>query len=75
MAANDNVKPQPSVDSLALLNKADVAKRGKFCPRMVNYWMASGELPYLKLSARMVRFLPSDVEAFLQSRRFGGRNK
>jgi hypothetical protein len=31
-----------------------------------------GGLPYLKLTPRMVRFLPNDVEAFLQSHKIGG---
>jgi hypothetical protein len=60
-----------AVERSPLLTKADVAHRAKCGRRMINYWMQRG-LPYVKLSPRMVRFVPGDVEAFLQSHRIGG---
>jgi hypothetical protein len=58
-------------EATPLWDKLDVSRRGKVSQRTVAYWMKGG-LPFLKLSARMVRFIPSDVEAFLRSRRIGG---
>ena len=69
---NSNNEQHGGAVESPLLTKADVARRGNCCPRMVSYWMARGELPFIRLTPRMVRFLAADVEAFLQSRRVGG---
>jgi hypothetical protein len=71
MPKNSDHEPHGgAVENSPLLTKADVAQRANSGRRMVNYWMKRG-LPYLKLSSRMVRFVPGDVEAFLQSHRIG----
>ena len=60
-----------TLSSDQLLTKEDVARRAQYSLRSVNYWMETGLLPYVKLG-RGVRFLASDVEAFIRSRRIGG---
>jgi hypothetical protein len=55
-----------------LRTKSDVSRQAKCSIRSVASWMASGKLPYVKLSPRMVRFLDRDVQAFLESRRISG---
>jgi len=72
---NSPAKAQTEVGIPTLFDKRDVASRAKCCVRNVNYWMQRGELPFIRLSARMVRFIASDVEAFLESRRIGGGSK
>jgi hypothetical protein len=69
-------KPQGGAveNSLPLLTKAQVAARAACSQRVINYWMLEG-LPFVKFSPRMVRFLASDFEAFLRSRRIGGGGK
>jgi excisionase family DNA binding protein len=54
-----------SVTAEPLLNKAEAARRLGFCERTVNSLMARGELPYIKLGPRTVRFKPEDVEAYI----------
>jgi len=55
-----------------LLRKKDLVRLHKVCERTVNYWIDRGWLPYIKLG-KSVRFLPSDVEEFIKSRRIGGK--
>jgi excisionase family DNA binding protein len=56
-----------------LLTKSDFSKRVQCSRRTVDYLMARGELPFVKLG-KVVRFLESDVEEFLASRRIGGKS-
>jgi predicted site-specific integrase-resolvase len=53
-----------------LWDRVEVAKRGSVSVRTVAEWMKRG-LPYLKISPRQVRFVSSDVEAFLAKYRIG----
>lgn len=55
-----------------LLTKKDLVSRHKVCERTVNYWMDRGWLSYIKIG-KAVRFVPGDVERFIQSRRIGGK--
>jgi hypothetical protein len=54
-----------------LLTKLDVARLAQYSLRSVNYWIATGALPYVKFS-RGVRFLAADVQKFFEERRIGG---
>ncbi len=60
-----------TTDGGKLLTKLDVARLAQYSLRSVNYWIATGALPYVKFG-RGVRFLAADVEAFIRSRRIGG---
>jgi excisionase family DNA binding protein len=60
-----------SVIAEPLLNKAEVARRTGFCERTVNSLMARGELPFIKLGPRTVRFRPEDVEAYITQHTVG----
>ena len=51
-----------------LLTKRDLASMAKVYPRTIDNWMARGWLPFLKLG-KSVRFLPSDVQKFIESHR------
>lgn len=71
MSKNDH-ESSGTVENPPLLTKSDVARPANCGARVINYWMSRGELPFVRLSARMIRFLPHDVEAFLRSLRIGG---
>jgi hypothetical protein len=58
-------------DDAVLWTKEDLIRRTKFCLRSVDYWIETGQLPYVKIQ-RGVRFVPSDVEKFIQAHRIGG---
>jgi excisionase family DNA binding protein len=51
-----------------LLSKKRVARRFDYNERTINDWMRNGWLPFIKIG-KSVRFIPSDVEAFIQSHR------
>jgi Helix-turn-helix domain len=55
-----------------LWTKDDLIRRTRFSLRSVDYWIEKGQLPYVKIQ-RGVRFIPSDVEKFIQSHRIGGK--
>jgi predicted DNA-binding transcriptional regulator AlpA len=66
------MKPQDDTGTgVQLWNKREVARRTGYSERQINYWMAQGRLPYVKLSPRTIRFLPADIEAFVQLHRIG----
>jgi excisionase family DNA binding protein len=56
-----NGSPQPE----CLINKAELARRVGRKVRTVDYWMAKGLIPYLKIG-NAVLFKWSDVEGHLQ---------
>lgn len=56
----------------SLLNLSQVAKRLGVSRRQVNYWVADGDLPSLKLGPRMIRVRPCELEAWLESKRLKG---
>jgi excisionase family DNA binding protein len=53
----------------AALSYAQVARLCSVSPRTVRSWVAAGDLPVVRLSGSTVRVLPSDLEAFLASKR------
>jgi excisionase family DNA binding protein len=55
-----------------LLTKLDVARLAQYSLRSVNYWIETGQLPYIKFG-RGVRFLAADVQRFIEEHRIGGR--
>jgi predicted DNA-binding transcriptional regulator AlpA len=54
-----------------LWSKKTVARLFAYNERTINDWMRNGWLPYIKIG-KSVRFVPGDVERFIQSRRIGG---
>ena len=54
-----------------LLTKRDVMRRASASLRTVDYWLQRGVIPYVKLG-KLVRFVPDDVEKFIQAHRIGG---
>ncbi|PWT82947.1 MAG: hypothetical protein C5B58_07320 [Acidobacteria bacterium] len=72
MRARTVQREEPKINDEKLRTKSDVANRAQVSLRTVNYWLASGQLPYCKIG-RNVRILPSDEDAFFLSRRIGGR--
>jgi excisionase family DNA binding protein len=52
-----------------LLTTPEVAEQWRVCSRTVTYWREKG-LPFIKLG-RAVRFLPSDIEAYIKRHRIG----
>ncbi len=56
------VCPSPSAPLLTLAEAAAALRVGK---RTVEAWAASGRLPTLRLSPRVVRVHPQDLAAFL----------
>ncbi len=48
------------------LREADLAQYASVCVRQVRYWMASGVIPFLRVSKRLVLFKKSDVDAALE---------
>jgi excisionase family DNA binding protein len=61
-------------NSEKLLKKNDVVQRGNVSLRTVDYWIEKNQIPYLKFGGA-VRFIPSDVDAFIASRRIGAIKK
>lgn len=65
-------RPPRMRSNRSLLNKQEATARLRICLRKINSAMADGTLPYIKFGAS-VRFLPEDLEAFVQAhRRVGG---
>jgi len=55
-----------------LLRKEHVCERLSTCLRSVDYMIEAGVLPFIKIG-RSVRFLSSDIDDFIASRRVGAR--
>ena len=52
-----------------LLTLGEVARRLGVSPRSLSRLIASGELPVVRLSARVVRIAPSDLASYIEARR------
>ena len=61
-------------ESAQLLTKREVAVRLGVCLRTVDTWISRNAIAYVRLGGR-VRFLPSDVDAFIQTNRIGRPSK
>ena len=53
-----------------LWGKKTVARLFDYNERTINDWMRKRWLPFIKIG-KSVRFIPADVEAFIQSHRIG----
>jgi excisionase family DNA binding protein len=58
-------------DDIRLLNREQTAKRINCSPRNLHNLVVRGELPYVRLG-KLLRFIPADVDEFIQSHRIGG---
>jgi hypothetical protein len=57
-----------------LWNKSDVCQRWKVSLRTLDYGMAKGWVPFIKLQGA-VRFVPDDIRNLEKSRRVGSAHK
>lgn len=65
-----------STDALAnhlLLDYHQVAARYGFKLGTLASWVARKQIPHIRLSTRMVRFDPADLDAWLEARRVAER--
>ena len=53
-----------------LLKKKDVIARLRISLRTLDYWLKDGSIPCIKFGGA-VRFLPSDIDNLIASRRIG----
>ena len=53
-----------------LLKKKDVTARLRICLRTLDYRLKDGSIPHIKIGGA-VRFLPSDIDNLIASRRIG----
>jgi len=56
---------------VGLWNKTQAARALGICVRTLDYKTAEGQIPYVKIG-RITRFIPADIEAFINSHRVGG---
>jgi excisionase family DNA binding protein len=59
-----------SVDRL--LTAGDVATLLGVQPRVVRMWANNGRIPYIRVSRKILRFDPIDIESWLASHRVAG---
>jgi excisionase family DNA binding protein len=58
-------------EEVDLLNREQTAKRINVSQRQLHNLRLSGGLPYVKIG-KLVRFIPRDVDAYVESHRIGG---
>ena len=58
----------PAANTPTMLTIAQTAQQLGVHPRTVHRFMASGELPFVRLTPRAVRIRNTDVEALIQAR-------
>ncbi len=54
-----------------LWNKTQAARALGICVRTLDYKTANGQIPHVKIG-RITRFIPADIEAFINAHRIGG---
>jgi excisionase family DNA binding protein len=54
-----------------LWNKTQAARVLGICVRTLDYKTANGQIPHVKIG-RITRFIPADIEAFINAHRIGG---
>jgi excisionase family DNA binding protein len=59
-----------SVQENGLLTRQEAARHLKISTRKLRYEVKAGRVPFVQLG-RNVRFIPIDLEAYVQSRRIG----
>ena len=57
--------------SSALLDKTETAKLLNISPRTLDTKVKGGLIPHVRLG-KLVRFIPSDLDRYIQSHRIGG---
>jgi Helix-turn-helix domain len=61
-----------SSDPDNLWKTGDVCQKARVCKRTVEYWREKNLLAYVKFGGA-IRFIPSDVEAFIRKHRVGAK--
>jgi len=56
---------------VGLWNKTQAARALGICVRTLDYKTANGQIPHVKIG-RITRFIPADIEAFINAHRIGG---
>jgi DNA binding domain, excisionase family len=56
---------------VTLLTVPEAAQKLRISIRSVNYRMKAGQIPFVKIG-KSVRFLPADLERFIDQHRIGG---
>ena len=56
---------------IGLWNKIQAARALGICVRTLDYKTANGQIPHVKIG-RITRFIPADIEAFINAHRIGG---
>jgi predicted DNA-binding transcriptional regulator AlpA len=56
---------------VGLWNKTQAARALGICVRTLDYKTANGQIPHVKIG-KITRFIPADIEAFIQMHRIGG---
>jgi excisionase family DNA binding protein len=54
-----------------LLSKTQAAQRLGVSVRNLDYRVKDGSIPFVKIG-RLLRFIPSDIEKFIEAHRIGG---
>jgi excisionase family DNA binding protein len=54
-----------------LFDKREAAHKLRCCVRTLDYRLKRGQIPFVKLG-KNVRFIPADIEAYIQAHRIGG---
>jgi hypothetical protein len=78
-AAITNVGHSIQEVGCAVLSVRQAAEKACVCPSIVYGWIAGGELPHFRLGANgrrgKIAIAEADLDAFLQSRKRGGRRE
>jgi excisionase family DNA binding protein len=53
-----------------LLNDTQAARRINCSKRKLHYEKGAGRIPFVRIG-RLVRFIPADIDAYIQARRIG----
>ena len=54
-----------------LMNKQQVAEAFGLTVKAIDKWVCEKRIPFVKLSKKCVRFVPSDIQAFVDQLRMG----
>jgi excisionase family DNA binding protein len=60
-----------SSNGVDLLSREQAARRLNFSTRKLHYLVKEGQIPHVRLG-RLMRFIPADLEAYIQAHRIGG---
>ena len=65
---NENGIRKKGVEHLELWNRDDVTKNWKISKATVNYLVQTGQIPFVRIGKRSVRFVPDQLQEWLKER-------